>query len=79
MHSGGVEGLFRGCQEVLGGIRGCLGCVLCQKWLRLSIKVDECKPLLAAGSGDDPTLILRAGEAGGHRAVAAQVDIASNV
>jgi hypothetical protein len=24
---------------------GCLGCVLCQKRLRLSFKVDECKPL----------------------------------
>jgi len=27
------------------GIRGCAGCMLCQKRLRLSWKVDECKPL----------------------------------
>ena len=30
---------------VLGGIRGCLGCILCQERLRSSSKVDECKPL----------------------------------
>ena len=24
---------------------GCLGCILCQKRLRLSCNVDECKPL----------------------------------
>ena len=30
---------------MLGGIWGCLGCILCQKWLRLSWKVEECKPL----------------------------------
>jgi len=30
---------------VLGGIRGCLGCIWCQKRLRLSSEVDECKPL----------------------------------
>jgi len=30
---GALWGLFRG---VLGGIRGCLGCVLCKKRLRLS-------------------------------------------
>ena len=28
-----------------GGSRGCLLCILCQKRLRLSLKVDECKPL----------------------------------
>jgi len=30
---------------VLGGIRGCLGCILCHKRLRLSLEVDRCKPL----------------------------------
>ena len=25
--------------------RGCLGCILCQKRLRLSRKVEECEPL----------------------------------
>jgi len=30
---------------VLVSLRGCLGCVLCQKRLRLSWKLDECKPL----------------------------------
>ena len=28
------------------GIRECLGCILCQKRLRLSWKVDECEPLV---------------------------------
>jgi hypothetical protein len=45
----GKGGAFRGClgvvEQVLGGIWGCLGCILCQKWLRLSWKVEECKPL----------------------------------
>jgi len=35
--------LYRGC---VGGVRGCLRCILCQKRLRLSRKVDECRPLL---------------------------------
>jgi len=30
---------------MLGDVRGILGCILCQKRLRLSGKVDECKPL----------------------------------
>jgi len=30
---------------MLGGIRGYSGCILCQIWLRLSLKVDECKSL----------------------------------
>jgi len=30
---------------VSGGIRGCLGRVLCQNRLKLSLKADECKPL----------------------------------
>jgi hypothetical protein len=32
-------------QGVLRGMRGSVGCILCQKWLRLTGKVDECKPL----------------------------------
>ena len=33
----GIGGAFRGCLEgVFGGIRGCLGCILFQKLLRLS-------------------------------------------
>ena len=36
----GIGGAFKGClggvQEVLGGIRGCSGCILCQERLRLS-------------------------------------------
>jgi hypothetical protein len=34
-------------QVEAGGIRGCLGCVSCQKRFRLSSRVDECKPLPA--------------------------------
>jgi len=39
-----IYGLFGGC---LGDVCGWgrLGCILCQKWHRLSRKVDECKPL----------------------------------
>ena len=37
--------MYRGYYRVL---RGGLGCILCQKWLRLSSKVDECKPLPTA-------------------------------
>jgi len=32
---------------VLGDVRGRLGCILCQKRLKLSWKVEECKPLPA--------------------------------
>jgi len=36
----GIEGVIRGClggvHEVLGGIRGCVWCILCQKRLRSS-------------------------------------------
>ena len=35
---------------MLGGVGGCLGCVLCQKRLSLSWEVDECKPLPPTGS-----------------------------
>jgi hypothetical protein len=31
---------------VFGSVRGYFGCVLCQKLLKLSLKVDECQPLL---------------------------------
>jgi len=43
-------GVFRGCLGVSRGIKGCPGCILCQKRLRLSSKQDECKPLPAACS-----------------------------
>jgi hypothetical protein len=33
------------------GIRGCLGCILCQERLMLSRKPDECKPLDTGGAG----------------------------
>ena len=56
---GGIRGTewgcqvgFRACVGVLSeyqgvpwGIRGCLGCFLCEKRLRLSYEVDESKPL----------------------------------
>ena len=53
---GCIEELFRGCfagvWEVSGGVGGCKGCILCQTRLRLSWKVDECKPLyVGAGPG----------------------------
>jgi len=42
-------GMFRGClggvRGLLRSIRGCSGCILCQKRPRLSCEVDECKPL----------------------------------
>jgi len=34
-------------------MRGCLGCILCQKRLRLSSEVDECMPLPVADQLDD--------------------------
>jgi hypothetical protein len=45
-----VYGVFRRCQGVLRSIRGCSGCIMCQKRHRLSREVDECKPL-AVGVG----------------------------
>jgi hypothetical protein len=42
-HLGGVYG-------VLGGISGHLGCIVCQKRLRLSSEVDGCKPLPHVGA-----------------------------
>jgi len=33
---GYIWGFLRGCSGVCGGIRGCLGCILCQKQLSLS-------------------------------------------
>ena len=50
------QGLFKRClggvrgyQGVSGGISVYLWCILCQKRLRLSLKVDECKPLVCGG------------------------------
>jgi Leucine-rich repeat (LRR) protein len=48
VHSGVVFGVV---QEIFGGFGECVGCILCQKRLRLSCKVDECKPLLAGLAG----------------------------
>jgi len=46
----GIGGTFRGClgsvYDVRGGIRGFSGCILYQERLRLSLNVDECKPLV---------------------------------
>ena len=42
---GAIMGCLRGAQGVFRGMRRCLRCVLCQKRLRLSCKVDESKPL----------------------------------
>ena len=36
VHSGIVQGVIRRCQGVLRSIRGCSGCILCQKRHRLS-------------------------------------------
>ena len=46
--------MFRRCQRVLRSIKGCSGCILCQKWLRLCGEVDECKPLPRAGARTGP-------------------------
>jgi hypothetical protein len=43
-HSGS-QGLFKGCS---GDVRGYSVCISCQKRLRLSLEVDECKPLPSA-------------------------------
>jgi len=44
-----IGGALRGCLGsvlvVVGDYRGYLGCILCQKRLRLSLEVDECEPL----------------------------------
>ena len=47
MHSGVVWGVFE-------GIRRCLGCVLCQKRLKLSCEVEECKPLVPGPPAPPP-------------------------
>jgi hypothetical protein len=66
---GGIRGTewgcqvgFRACVGVLSeyqgvpwGIRGCLGCFLCEKRLRLSSEVDECKSLLTGGFDVGPS------------------------
>jgi len=45
----GIGGVFMGChwgvKEVSWGDRRCVGCMVCQEGLKLSSKVDECKPL----------------------------------
>jgi hypothetical protein len=44
----GIRGARRGCVSRAQGVFGCLGCVgciLCQKRLKLSLEVDECKPM----------------------------------
>ena len=65
---GYVWELLRGClggiKEVIGVVTGCVGCILCQKRLRLSSKVDECKPLPPASvaESEDPPLPFAAAE-----------------
>ena len=44
-------GCLGGVGGMLGGVEGCKGCVSCQIRLRLSRKVDVCKPLML---GQDP-------------------------
>jgi hypothetical protein len=80
----GTGAAFMGCLggiwAVTRGVRGCLGCYLCQIWLSLSRKVVECKPLAAgtttvvkcwggnsqckANNEDDKNVGNRAGEMG---------------
>ena len=56
-------GLFIGCfRRIFAGIRGCLGCILCQKRLKLSSTVDECKPLALGSTGVDATVHANAAE-----------------
>jgi hypothetical protein len=61
----GIGGAFRcyvgGIQAVSGGVKMCTGCIIFQKRLRLSWKVDECKPL-GTGTGSD-ALVASAVEA----------------
>jgi len=48
---GAFMGYLGGACEVLWGNRGCLGCILCLKRLRLSWKLDERKSLPWARGG----------------------------
>jgi len=43
---------------VVGDIMGCSWCILCQKRLRFSGRVDECKPLPLSTSTSSKSLIL---------------------
>jgi hypothetical protein len=54
------------------GMRGDVGCILCQKRLRLSRKVDECKPLFPGGVGTGPghRVLSTAALAAGYGALA---------
>ena len=42
---GAINGCSGGVRQAFGDIRPCHGCILCQKRLRLSWTMDECKPL----------------------------------
>ena len=44
MHLGVAQRVLRVYHGVLGDVPGAF-CLVCQTWLRLSRKVDECKPL----------------------------------
>jgi hypothetical protein len=52
----GIGVAFRGCFEgvwgVIGDAKGYFGCISCQKWLILSWKLDECKPLPPAARSE---------------------------
>jgi hypothetical protein len=55
------RGCIRGCSGGVSGELGWFGCPLCQKRLKLSFKVDECKPLhrgQGGGSGARPRRVL---------------------
>jgi len=47
-------------------LRGGVGCILCQKRLMLSLKVEECKPLVRGGvhEGGEVLSAVRGGHAG---------------
>ena len=68
---GASRGCFEGIEEVSGVTRGCVGCVLCQKWLRLSSKVAECKPLVVGLEAEVRALRAGAGAAGAGAGAAA--------
>ena len=53
----------------MGGTTGCLGCTLCQKRLKLSSTVNECKPLLV---GQEDQAVGHGDGAGDHHAYVRQ-------
>jgi len=61
---------------VTRGIRGYIGCNLCQKRLKLSLEVDECEPLLAGSDVISRTLVMFSNvvTADGYGGRAVQVD-----